>query len=77
MDFNLGYSISLIQLRIKLEVLLRETGKRTMNSLIKDLMDESGELTGFTDWQMIRWLAWGSRLVEFSGAGGFLCHLNI
>lgn len=71
MELNLDYAISLIQLRIKLEVLRREKGKRTMNSLIKDLVEESGELAGCTDWQMSRWLGWGSRLSEFSGAGGF------
>jgi hypothetical protein len=76
MDLNLDFSISLIQLRIKLKVCLRESDKRTLNSLIKDLVKESREVDGCTDWQLRRWVAWGSRLAEFSGAGGFFCRLN-
>jgi hypothetical protein len=77
MDLELEYSISLIQLRIKLEVLVQETGKGTLRNVIKHLVKDSGEVAGFTERQMKRWLAWGSRLADFCGAGEFFYSWNI
>jgi hypothetical protein len=71
MDIDLAYTISLIQLRIKMEVLVHKTGKGTLNNIIKDLVKESGELAGLKETQVKHWVAWGSRLAEFSAAGEF------
>ena len=71
MDLDLEYTISLIQLRIKLDNLLHDIGKGTLNNIIKDLVKGSEELSGYSEPQMKRWLAWGSRLVDLSGAGEF------
>jgi hypothetical protein len=76
-DLELEYSISLIQLRIKLEVLVHETGKGTLRNVIKHVVKDSGEVDGCTETQMKRWLAWGSRLADFSGAGEFYYSWNI
>lgn len=70
MDLDLEYTISLIQLRIKLDI-LQDMGKRSLMKIIKDLVKESNELDDYTEPQMKRWLAWGSRLVDLSGAGEF------
>ena len=69
MDLNLEYSINLIQFRIKLEVLVRETGKRTLNNLVKDLVKDSD--CGCSESQLKRWLGWGSKLADFCGSGEF------
>ena len=69
MDLNLEYSINLIQFRIKLEVLVRETGKRTLNNLVKNLVKDSD--CGCLESQLKWWLGWGSKLVDFCGSGEF------
>ena len=71
MDLDLEYTISLIQLRIKPDNLLHDMGKGTFNNIIKDLVKESEELSGYSEPQMKHWLAWGSHLVDLSGAGEF------
>ena len=69
MDLKLEHYINLIQFRIKLEVLVRETGKRTLNNLVKDLAKDSdcGCLESLLKW----WLGWGSKLADFCGSGEF------
>jgi hypothetical protein len=76
MDIDLEYSINLIQLRLKLDLLVRKTSMVTLNQVIKDLVKDSGELAGCKESQLKHWVAWGSRLAEFSSAGEFLCCLN-
>jgi hypothetical protein len=76
MVLDLDYSLTLIQLRMKLENLVRERSRGTFSDVIEDLVKESDVLDGWTYTKLKRWLAWGSRLVEFAGAGELSCNLN-
>jgi len=68
MDTNvdLEYAISLIQLKIQLDFLVRGMG--SLSNVMKEVMKESGDLTSFT-YKIKKRMAWGSRLVDFCGAG--------
>lgn len=70
MDRDLETVISLIQFAVKLDI-LQEASKKDFTNLIRDEVQSGGELFGCTERQGKRWRAWGTRLVEFAGAGKY------
>ena len=68
-NVGLEYSISLIQLKIQLDILVGGRGNGSLNNVIKEVVKERGDLAGCTYMQIKHWMAWGSRLADFCGAG--------
>jgi len=67
-DHDFETAISFIQFALKLDI-LQEARNKDFTTLIREEIQAGGELVGCTERQGKRWRAWGTRLVEFVGAG--------
>jgi hypothetical protein len=68
-ELDLDMAISLIQFSLKLDILQDERNKDFATLIREEIQSAGGELVAFTERQGKRWRAWGTRLVEFVGAG--------
>ena len=73
MELDFGRAITLIQFAIKLDI-LQAARKMYFSDLIRVEVKAGQELESCSECQGKCWRAWGSRLLEFAGAGRFLHH---
>lgn len=73
---NFDIAISLIQFALKLDILQEERNQDFTTLIREEIQSLGGELAGYTERQGKRWRAWGTRLVEFVGAGKSFLNMN-